>query len=95
MEKQNCKGLVLRTLKDISLEELLSSINQTAMAAAAQHVKGTIQGIDGDPTSIRLSDRTLKFYDALASGLYVSRNSVLKMILEHLAAQALQEEIET
>ena len=55
-------------------------MQQAAIAASKVEDPDAVDG----PTSIRMNRLTLTFYDTLASELGVSRNAILKMILEHL-----------
>lgn len=70
---------------EIRLDAVLNTLTTTAMKNAAI----AVEMIDGGgavskPTSVRLTRRTLVFYDKLATDLGVSRNAVLQMVLEHL-----------
>jgi hypothetical protein len=58
---------------------------QKAAACAA-----AVDGYDvvEKPTSVRLTRRTMNFYDVLADELGVSRNAVIQMVLDHLVTTA-------
>lgn len=76
---------LVRGIRTIRLDDALNALTATAMqraAAAASKVEDP-DAVDG-PTSIRMNRLTLTFYDTLASELGVSRNAILKMLLEHL-----------
>lgn len=80
-----------RSLAEIRLDDLLTLACSNAMSKAAQ-TAFAIDGFDekSSPTSLRLSKRTLTFFDVLAQELKISRNSAIELVLDQVVASSLQ-----
>ncbi len=78
-------------IREIRLDALLNAATTAAIRKAAA-CAAAVDGYDSveQPTSMRLTRRTLTFYDALAAELGVSRTTVIQMVLDHLVNTATQ-----
>jgi hypothetical protein len=81
-----------RSIREVRLDAVLNSLTTAALKKAAA-VACDVDGFDAveKPTSLRLTRRTLAFYEALASQLGISRNSIITMVLDHLMNTATPE----